>query len=432
MSFVPPELVLCILEHGYYTSLRTPNYTLLKAAALVCKTWSGPAQTLLFRCATKIEQHNIPIFRAALLSSAGRGKALGECIRILDILIGGTNEEPGCSPDDFVNLLQACPQLYELSLSITGVHEFEEEILKKLGDVGKKLKALTLMKCGLQSPILFQLLKIWNNIQFLKIEKEIAAWPWRTATTPVLRRNTDAEELAQRPGAEVCLYELALSRFPTSDVLTWLLESSADSLRILELRDIPGPTHRTILSLHAPRLRSLRLAYYNIYSAALLRMCTALEELVIFHVPTHFPLAPDLPPTIEHLSFRNPNHTYRYTLQPIIEAVDALPSLRILTCDKNAEQLGDYEILKAKCRMKGAEIIVSDVPFWVVGVKFYNNDPVLRSSKKTVRGPCQGAPISSDSFCIELRRDVLNMKKELVKLLAIILCGICRELESLR
>ncbi|KAG1814998.1 uncharacterized protein BJ212DRAFT_1447368 [Suillus subaureus] len=346
MSFVPPELVLCILEHGYYTSLRTPNYTFLKAAALVCKTWSGPAQTLLFRCATKLEQHNILIFRAALLSSAGRGKALGECIRILEISIGGaSNGGPGCSPDDLVILLQACPQLYELALSITGVHEFEEEILKKLGDVGRKLKALTLLQCGLQSPILFQLLKIWNNIQFLKIEKEIAAWPWRTAATPVLRRNTDAEELAQRPGAEVCLYELALSRFPTLDVLTWLLKSSADSLRILELRDIPGPTHRTILSLHAPRLRSLRLAYYNMYSAALL-------QLVIYHVPTHFPLARDLPPTIEHLSFRNPNHIYRNTLQPIIKA--------------NAEQLvGDYEILKAKCRVKGAEIIVLDMPFWV-------------------------------------------------------------------
>lgn len=367
MSFVPPELVLCILEHGYYTSLRTPNYTLLKAAALVCKTWSGPAQTLLFRCATKLEQHNIPIFRAALLSSPGRGKALGECVRILEISIGGTsNGGLGCSADDFVILLQACPQLYELALSITGLHEFEEEILKKLGVVGRKLKALSLVQCGLQSPILFQLLKIWNNIQFLKIEKEIAAWPWRTATTPVLRKNTDAEELAHRPGAKVCLYELALSRFPTPDVLTWLLESSADSLRILELRDIPGPTHRPILSLHAPRLRSLRLGYYNIYSAALLRMCTALEELVIYHVPTHFPLAPDLPPTIEHLSFRNPNHVYRNTLQPIIEAVDALPSLKVLTCDKNAEQLvGDYEILKAKCRMKGTEVIVSDIPFWV-------------------------------------------------------------------
>ncbi|KAG1730308.1 hypothetical protein EDB19DRAFT_1740754 [Suillus lakei] len=371
MSFVPPELVLCILEHGYYTSSRTPNYALLKAAALVCKTWSGPAQTLLFRCATKLEPRNIPTFRAALLSSASRGKALGECIRILEISIGGTSNG-GCSPDDFAILLQACPQLYALALSITGVHEFEEEILKKLGDAGRKLKALTLVQCGLQSPILFQLLKIWNNIQFLKIEKEIAAWPWRTAATPVLRRNTDAGELAQRPGAEVCLYELALSRLPTPDVLNWLLESSADSLRILELRDTPGPVHRNIISPHAPRLRSLRLAQYNNYSAALLRMCTALEELVIYHVPTRFPLAPDLPPTIEHLSFRNPNHTLRHTLQPIIEAVDALPNLKVLTCDKNAEQLvADYETLKAKCRMKGAEVIVSEMPFWMY------EDPVM-------------------------------------------------------
>ncbi|KAG1731625.1 uncharacterized protein EDB91DRAFT_1058584 [Suillus paluster] len=369
MAFVPPELILCILEHGYYTSLGTPNYTLLKAGALVCKTWSGPAQSLLFRRVQNLEARNTITFHAALLSSAIRGKSLGDCVRALEVSIGW---DGGCSLDDFVRLLQACPHLYELGLSIYGIHEFEEEILKKLGDAGRRLKALQLARCGLQSPILFQLLKTWNNIQFLNIGNEIAAWPWRTATTPVLRRNTDAGELAQRPSAEVCLYDLALSRFPTPEVLTWLLASSTDSLRILELRDIPGPTQRNILSLHAPRLRSLRLAHYNIHSAALLRMCTALEELVLYHVPTHFPLVPDLPPTIEHLSFRNPNHTYRNTLQPIITAVDALPKLRVLTCDRNAEQLVvDYEILKAKCRMKGAKVIVADMPFWVY------EDPVI-------------------------------------------------------
>ncbi|KAG2355271.1 hypothetical protein BDR07DRAFT_1426551 [Suillus spraguei] len=56
------------------------------------------------------------------------------------------------------------------------------------------------------------------------------------------------------------------------------------------------------------------------------------------HMSIHYPPAPDLPPAIEHLSFRNSNHTYRSTLQPIIKGVDALPSLKVLECDKKCDK----------------------------------------------------------------------------------------------
>ncbi|KAG0698378.1 hypothetical protein DFH29DRAFT_878052 [Suillus ampliporus] len=352
-------------EHGYYDGMygeTMPNYALLKAVALVCRAWSGPAQTLLFRSAyfRHSSSKKSLKFHAALLSSATRGKVLADHVRTLDLSIGRITHEEVYSPDDFAMLLKACPQLYNLVLMICGIEKLEEETLKKLGDAGRQLKALDLLG---SSPIFSQLLKIWPNIQFLKIRYEAnALWP-RTNGAQVLRRDTDAGDLewAQQPGAEVCLYDLALPTCPTPDFLTWLLASSADSLRILELRGIAGTTQRDILALHAPRLRSLRLFHYDIHSAALLHMCTALEELVVNLMPTPVPPASDLPPTIEHLSFSY----HRNSLQPVIEAVDALPKLRVLTCDSNAKQeVVDYKILKAKCRVKGVEIASHSPSYW--------------------------------------------------------------------
>ncbi|KAG2743680.1 hypothetical protein P692DRAFT_20706409, partial [Suillus brevipes Sb2] len=73
---------------------------------------------------------------------------------------------------------------------------------------------------------------------------------------------------------------------------------------------------------------SFRLFHYNVHSAALLRICTALEEMILHCVPTRVPLASDLPPTIEHFAFGE----YRGLLQLVFETVDVLPRLGVLTC----------------------------------------------------------------------------------------------------
>ncbi|KIK39684.1 hypothetical protein CY34DRAFT_320370 [Suillus luteus UH-Slu-Lm8-n1] len=74
---------------------------------------------------------------------------------------------------------------------------------------------------------------------------------------------------------------------------------------------------------------NFRLFHYNVHSAVLLRICTALEEMILNGVPMCVPLASDLPPTIEHLAFGE----YRGSLQLVIEAVlDVLPRIIVLTC----------------------------------------------------------------------------------------------------
>ncbi|KAG8214893.1 hypothetical protein J3R82DRAFT_10065 [Butyriboletus roseoflavus] len=369
MSHLPPEIVLVILEHAYYTPTGCPDYTFLVNCSLVCASWSVPAQSLLFRKTTRLRSHTIPSFRAALIAPAVRQKSLGHAVRSLDISVGWSLNE-SCQPEAFVQLLQACPRLYELSLSTYGLHEFDQFALAKLKDSGQCIRALDLQYCGVQSLVLFQLLGIWPHIRFLKIGTEIA-WPWRhPAETPVSRQSKSnfgsRNDTVLRPPARVSLYDLALSRIPQPAVLTWLLGSSASSLHILDLREIPGSAAREIMGVHAPRLRSLRLLHYNLDSAAFLRQCTCLEEFIIYNIPVLVPLAPELPPSIEFLSFRNPIHTFRDTLHPILDAIEVLPRLRILTCDKNSEGLRDFAMLRTRCAEKGVEVVISEVPFWVV------------------------------------------------------------------
>ncbi|KAH7909674.1 hypothetical protein BJ138DRAFT_1066661 [Hygrophoropsis aurantiaca] len=355
--FLPPEIILGILEPVYYDDLASPNYSLLSACSLVCSGWSGPAQTLLFRNPKQIRLHNSAAFYAAIDSSTFRGQTLGSCVRRLDIRTGRSSND-SCALQEFTRILLACPRLYELTLSIYGIHEFANSLLSELKESTKNLKALSLIYCGVQSPIIFQLLEIWHNVQFLKIGTEIVASTPRhdelvPSATPVVSN------------APVRLYDLILLRTPSPEILSWLLEPSLESLRILECREMPGRSTRALLTPHTRRLRSLRLLHYNLDSAALLRECTELEELLLYHIPSIVPLAPDLPQTIQHFGFWNSISNHQKTLDPILDAVDSLPRLNVITCNTNVVELVDYPRLKAVCEDRNIEIIVTKVPFWI-------------------------------------------------------------------
>ena len=111
MAHLPPELVLVILEHAYYTPAGSPDHAFLANCALVCTAWSAPAQSLLFHKTTQLRSHAIPSFHAALVSSATRGHFIGHLVRSLTIAVGWSSNE-SCQPDTFSQLLHACPRLY--------------------------------------------------------------------------------------------------------------------------------------------------------------------------------------------------------------------------------------------------------------------------------------------------------------------------------
>ena len=68
--FVPLELIHRILESGYYAPSGTPNYQLLKACTLVRRTWSRPAQALLFRSPPRIDYHYLQVLCSTALFSS--------------------------------------------------------------------------------------------------------------------------------------------------------------------------------------------------------------------------------------------------------------------------------------------------------------------------------------------------------------------------
>ncbi|KAF9233374.1 hypothetical protein BU15DRAFT_80171 [Melanogaster broomeanus] len=310
MRHLPQELVIIILEHGYYTSLEVPDRAFLATCSLVCTSWCAPAQSLLFREATKLQA-----FTAAVLSPSVRGILLGSAVRSLGISVG----------------------LYELALDAHSVCKLDQVVLAGLKEPGQGIRALKLLVYGTAWPMLSQLLGIWSRIQFLNVQQYRSTQDW-----------------LEREGASVALYELTLlgrsNRTSQPALLPWLLASSSCSLRILHLDHLPeaGTAARTMLELHAPRLRSLRVHIYNMDSAAFIRQCTVLEELAINYIPPMAPSASELPPSIEHLFFSvvsRDDMASRF----LLETIEVLPKLRVLSHDYSAVHAKPFHILKARC-----------------------------------------------------------------------------------
>ncbi|OSX59898.1 hypothetical protein POSPLADRAFT_1035402 [Postia placenta MAD-698-R-SB12] len=351
---LPAELISAIIEQLYYDEDGNPDRRALYACSLVSASWTGPAQRLLFHTARLHGPHALA-FLHAIHPARPSGTRLGEHVRRLEVRIGtgpgsGSPTSPDATslrPTEFLTLLDHCPRLYELILRAYNVHAFEEPLTRALGALASDpartpLRALSLLRAGVQSPLLYQLLAVFPSVRFLRLGSEMAA------------------PLPKSP-ASVALTELVLYRLPSPRILSWLLASSLSTLAILDLRDAPDVQLTEILAPHGPRLRSLRLLRYNARGAALIRLCPALEELVLFQLSTFLPLA-NLPQTLEHLSFRDFSWTSNPSLQTIIAAIETLPRLRLLTCDANAKQHDDFPALRRKCEKKGVALRTDALP----------------------------------------------------------------------
>ena len=364
MSDFPTELIDAILEHTYYKKgLHLPDSDTLRACALVSASWRAPAQRLLFRRVTLRGMHHGREHLSFLMATDSQteyGRMLGGYVRVLELFIG---DKAGLDLDDadLADALSHTPRLYELILRVTGIHEFAMGTMEKLLALTSprvsgspslphtplRIRALNLLSCGIQSPILYQLLSIWSSIEFLLVGVEIAAPPPRSLPLPSAR-----------------LYQLTLMRTPRLYVLTWLLSASMDSLRVVSFRDPPGRELDPILDTVGLRLRSLRLMNNGVRTPKLLERCPNLEELVLVQLSTVFGLE-GLPGTLEHLSCRNLPEEPQ-SLELVIAAVRMLPRLRVVTCDKRARLDEQFRELEGLCAGKGVELFADETPFWVV------------------------------------------------------------------
>ncbi|OJT09874.1 hypothetical protein TRAPUB_13617 [Trametes pubescens] len=363
MESLPTELIDDILEHVYYDKGR-PQWKTLRACASISRAWREPAQRLLFRRVVLGSGiHGRPAhisFREATDPETEHGRILGQHVRVLEVYVG---EKSGADLDDadLVDILARTPRLHELALHVAAVYKISLQAMDELTRLATsgytstlnpsitpiplRVRSLAMLSCGVQSPILYQLLQLWPCVEFLYLGVEIAAPPPKW--TPTFR-----------------LYQLTLMRMPRVAILSWLLSASKESLRIASFRDAPGHEVDPLLEEFGPRLRSLRLMNYNLRATAILKLCPNLEELVIVQLSTLFKLD-NLPRGLEHLSCRN-LPAEDQSLGLVIQAVGELSRLRVVTCDGGAVQDERFGELEELCGSKKVELCVDQVPFWVV------------------------------------------------------------------
>lgn len=348
---VPPELVMQILEHAYYDANGQPDRRTLCACALLCTSWSSVAQALLLRhvrvpgSKARSDLQTVP--RPIFLTGSERAQMLASHVRRAEITVEDTDDEV-----TLVELIYHCCHLYELTLRINGVHAFSLSTVEALGKpvVTERLtpiRSLALLSCGIQSPILYQLLMIWPAIRFLRLGTELAAAPPRYSTF------------------EGSLYELSLLRTPCVEGMGWLLSNSRETLRILECHVAPEGAHRDILAKHTPHLLSLRFFRHTRGVPTLLRQCNSLREVMFTQVSDFLPLG-EMPATLEHFTFRHFVGTQAVVPPSIVQAIEKLPRLRLVSCDISARLAANYGALEEKCTQKGVIIDHDVVPIRTV------------------------------------------------------------------
>lgn len=352
---VPQEIVESFMHYVYYNDRQQPDQATLSACSTLCKAWSGPAQRLLFysvrwNTAQAMTLISLPNPHTQSLLSSIR------CLD-LDISIGNTD-----AVADFIAVIAHCMGLYELVLRFSRLHALGDAAVEELRRLAERpearpLRALRLPSFGIQSPVVYQFLQIWPSIQFLRLGQELAA-PHPRTWAPQFH-----------------LYELTLLRVHTRNVaaIEWLLSASVGHLRILHLRDEPGTSYNEIFQVHGPYLESLRLYNHNKRTGTLLRMCPKLKEFSITLLSSFIPLD-GIPPTLEHLSFRNYDWATNESLYPIINALDGLPRLRLITCDPNGTSHPHWGTLRDQCTRRGIILKADAPPIYVVSASSHVRD----------------------------------------------------------
>ncbi|PBK97458.1 hypothetical protein ARMGADRAFT_922167 [Armillaria gallica] len=317
-----PELVHVIFESLYYRTdkwTREPDYATLAECSLTQRSWYLPTQRLLFR--------HIP--------KGVRPVRLFDVIRILNVIL-----TPESIPD-LVFLLTHCSRLYELGLSARGVFTLPPSV------PSTNIRALRLVECSVQSPILYDLLALFPTVRFLTVGTEIVAPPPPT------------------------LYELALKRSLRADILAWILDNSVGTLRILELMDLPSADMKDVLLPHGPYIHSLRIFRFSHTAASILRSCVNLKEFVLSSLPVMGPSLDNLPRSIEH--FNLISHALSTTWSPFIPLIVLLP-LKTFACDKGSKSQPGFDAIERLCRTHGVTLFADASNFWP------NEDPVAVSS----------------------------------------------------
>lgn len=284
---IPVEIVAHILDAAYLGEDLKPDVGLLKSCALVSKAWSVPAQKLLFRNPTLSSEPACTAFSAATDLSTAHGRTLSNSVLSLKVTLD-PNQPSGLSRSSFARTVVSCPRLHSLELSIYGSTSalqdpdtagspdgsrvqrtgslFDDSIVSTL-KTSSSITTLTLHNYSDNTHHLAQLLEIWPAVTSLTI----------SGTAPTIG-------LGVGPVPSLEHLRLDFQSHPTSVFIAWLLSTSTNTLRALDLVREPPPEILSLLTQGTYPLKSLRIPTCRVPAVKKLH---ALTELI-----TESPWAP--------------------------------------------------------------------------------------------------------------------------------------------
>lgn len=206
---------------------------------------------------------------------------------------------------------------------------------------GPRIRDLNILKTTLRSPLLYQLVSLWPDIQSLGIGCKTYATPPKVPS-------------------ELRLRQLAISycELLPLEVRDWLLSGSRDSMRVLELEGEPGPGALELVAEFGDSIQALRIACFNKTSARVVERCKNLERLalILHHRSSLFRM--QLPLSISQIAFYN--QTGQPLQQNISQAIRILPSVRMVILDGNAPEEKHFSVLKGECDKRAISLVVDN------------------------------------------------------------------------
>ena len=379
---IPLEVVLDILEALCYEDAAIDT-EFFRTCSLVCKSWSLPAQKLLFRRIHLCSQAAYSSFVYAANRSTERGRILGDSVVQMRVVLD--NNQPGpLKQACFARAVTLCPNLRELSLALYGCGEpgndivgspalermrrpapsFEPSTLELLR-AGPPITSLHFSNWSDNDQSIVQLLDIWPSLKSLSI----------TGKTPHLS-----------PGLTQPPFACALTRLrmncqlePSLDFLDWLLHTSSqtNSLSAIELDREPSLDMLDHLTKnHMESLQELAIPSCSTseHATAIIR-CRSLRQLRTERPSTSAVTAVfrQLPMGIQQLAFGMDQDTPLQTLVEAVKTRDDLESITVNLWDKG-DSHRQLSALKMACAFRGVDLrITNDVRIhraMVVSVRF--------------------------------------------------------------
>ncbi|KAF8464942.1 hypothetical protein DFH94DRAFT_784385 [Russula ochroleuca] len=366
---LPLEIVDQIIKEACELPLRREDRQVLRACALVCKSWLPFARSLLYHSVT-IENTRMDVSRTsgtlgpvALLHQRSHLLTYTRSftIRVIDEIVASSpifaQEGPGRYPEcvtipDFLSLLAHTPGLRNLRLSVYWSQEnqysFKPFILDWLSSLVLPIEVLDL-KYGrpIDSPLVYDVVRLWPTLRALRV------------------RTNFPKLLPERPN--VHLRELRLPITSLATVIEWFLPTPSHhdrcGLRILELYEIPEGGN-ALLSAHGSSITSLTLSRQP--ASGLADLFTDLDEFVIAGPFWSSPL-PSLPKTLMHIRLQVHAFMSDSVLPSIATAVPSLEKLRLMSVEEALTTDKHYPILQEACKTHGVEILVNPIDSSLTG-----------------------------------------------------------------